>query len=159
MATATREVWSVGIWATLSLAACTGGDLPGHYWDLIVEGTDNQCTGGGANYSDRYEFRALIEGNDLTLAIGDDIFATGIVDGCTFTYSSLVWSAYRDDFEIQWQILGEARVNVGGGGGCVERTDWEGVETFVVSTSEHPDVSAGCTYETQVTGSYLREVQ
>lgn len=147
------------VWISLLLVACGQGQLPGHYWDMIVDGTDNQCTGGGANYREQYQYRVLIEGNDITLAIDDDIFATGLADGCRFDYSSTVWSTYRDNFEIQWQILGTAYVNVGGGGGCIEGTDWEGTETFVITTSTHPDVSSGCTYETELTGTYVEEVQ
>lgn len=141
------------------LSGCGAGDLPGHYWDVVVDGTTNACTGGGANYREEYAYRVIIDGNDISVAIDEDIFATGLVDGCRFDYDSLVWSTYRDDFEIQWQITGTAYVNVGGGGGCVPDRDWEGTETFIVTTSAHPDVSAGCTYETEVTGKYVKEVQ
>jgi hypothetical protein len=141
------------------LGGCGDEELPGLYWDLIVEGTDNQCTGGGANYSQRYEYRVLFEGNDITVAVDEDIFATGTVDGCLLTYSSVVWSSYRENHEIQWQILGSAYVNAGGGGGCVDDTDWQGTETFVITSSDHPSVSAGCTYETEVTGGFTREVE
>lgn len=141
------------------LGGCGSEELPGHYWNLVVKGSDNQCTGGGANFNQEYQYRVLFAGNDITVAIEDDIFATGTVDGCLLNYSSLVWSSFRDNHEIQWQIVGSAYVNAGGGGGCVESTDWQGTETFVITTSEHPDVSAGCTYDTELTGAFVKEVE
>ena len=141
-----------------ALCGCGTAELPGDYWNISMVGADNGCTGGGADYSAEYEYRVLFEGNDITLAIGEDIWATGIVEGCTLSYTSLVWSDYREDLEIEWEILGTSQVNVGGGGGCVDGTDWQGTETFIVTTSAHPDVSPGCAYTLEVTGEYLKNV-
>ncbi|MEQ1502682.1 MAG: hypothetical protein ABMB14_10650 [Myxococcota bacterium] len=146
-------------WCAIPLAcACRTDELPGHYWDVTTDGVENLCTGGGADYHEEFEYRGVFEGNDLTLAIGEDIFATGTIEGCSVSYDSLAWSDYREGKEIKWQIAGTARVNVGGAGGCVEGTDWEGTETFIVTESAHPDVSPGCTYTLNVSGTYLREV-
>lgn len=140
------------------LAACGPGTLPGHYFDVTVSGAQNSCTADPADYNEGYEYRLELAGNDLALAIGDAVFATGTVEGCALSYTSLVWSDYRDDKQIRWQIAGEARVDVSGGDGCVNGgTDWEGTETFVVVDSEHPDVAAGCTYVLDVTGQWLKD--
>lgn len=144
---------------TLGLGACGSEDLPGEYWKVDVTGAENTCTGNGADYSESYEYRVIFEGNDITLAIGPDIWATGIAEGCTLNYTSLVWSDFREDYEIEWEILGTSLVNVGGGGGCVADGDWQGTETFVVDTSEHPDVQPGCTYSLDVTGTFLKTVE
>ena len=144
---------------TFFLVGCGGGELPGQYFDVTANGEENLCTGSGTGYTDKFEYRVVIEGNDLQLAIGEDIFATGTIEGCLLSYTSLVWSDYRDDKEIQWQIVGSARANLGGGAGCVDGTDWEGSEQFVIVTSEHDEVQPGCTYTLGMTGKFLREVE
>jgi hypothetical protein len=144
---------------TFLLAGCGAGELPGQYFDVSASGAENLCTGGGTAYSDKFEYRVVIAGNSLQVAIEDDIFATGTIEGCSLSYTSIAWKDYRDDFEINWQILGTARANLGGGAGCVDGTaDWEGEETFIVITSAHPEVSPGCTYTLDLTGKFLREV-
>lgn len=159
--------WISGVAATLLLGSlgsgCAQGELPGQYFALTLRGAENLCTGNGTGYTDNFEYRLEVDGNDVSVAIGEDIWATGLVDGCTVSYTSLAWSDYRDDgqgnsLEIQWQINGEARVNLGGGGGCVEKDDWEGTETFVITESAHPDVQAGCTYTLDAVGKWEKEV-
>ncbi len=56
--------------------------------------------------------------------------------------------------------MGTARVDAEGGTGCVEdgASDWSGTETFIVTSSEHPDVSAGCTYTLAVDGKFVEKV-
>ncbi len=159
------DFFPVGLCALSLLAGgCGSGELPGHYFDVSLSGAENRCTGDGTGYTETYEYRLELAGNDLVLAIGDAVFATGSLQGCTATYSSLVWSDYREDAdgkdrEITWQIDGSARVDVSGGSGCVEgATDWSGTETFTVLNSEHPDVSAGCTYTLDVSGAWVRDV-
>jgi hypothetical protein len=150
---ALRSGWVVAV------VGCGGKDLPGHYWDVVVTGQDNQCTGNAPDYTEQYEYRVVIAGNDIEVAIGPDVFALGTIEACSVQYSSLAWSDYRDDKEIQWEILGEGRINLGNGAGCVADTDWEGTETFLVTNSAHPDVSSGCTYTLSVTGTYKFEVE
>ena len=143
---------------TFLLAGCGAAELDGQYFDVTANGVENLCTGGGAGYSESFEYRIIIAGNDLQVAIADDIFATGTVEGCSLSYTSLVWSDYRDDKEIEWQIVGSARANLGGGAGCVEGGDWEGTEQFIIITSAHEEVQPGCTYDLAMTGKFLREV-
>jgi hypothetical protein len=45
-------------------------------------------------------------------------------------------------------------VNEGGGSGCVEGADWEGEESFVVLSTDHPDIQPGCSYDLTTSGSY-----
>jgi hypothetical protein len=116
--------------------------------------------GDAADYADNLEYRVSLDINDATLSIGPDVFGTGTLDACGLTYSSLVWTSYRDNQEITWQILGDARIDFDGGDGCADAgTDWVGTETFVVLTSNADDVSAGCTYTVDVTGSFSRTVE
>ena len=142
---------------TFGLAGCGPGELPGDYFQVTVTGAENLCTGDGTDYTENYEYRVMVENTDLTLAIGEDVWATGTADGCHLDYTSLAWSTYREDLEIQWQINGDAMVNLGGGAGCAPQ-DWEGTETFVITESAHPAVKAGCTYTLDVVGKYLRTV-
>lgn len=143
----------------LALAAgCGEGELPGQYWQVDLRGAENLCTGNGTDYAESLEYRVEFAGNDVSIAVGPDVFATGTAEGCSLAYTSLVWSDYRDGHEIQWQILGQARVDVGGGDGCVADFDWQGTETFVITQSAHPDVAPGCTYTLDVTGTWTEEI-
>lgn len=146
------------VFLTFLLAGCGGGELPGMYFSLTAEGQENLCTGGGADHSEKLEYRVLTNGNELQIAIEDDIFATGTIEGCTLSYASVVWADYRDDREIKWQIVGSATANLGGASGCVPDSDWQGTEEFIVVTSEHEEVQPGCTYTMGLSGKFLREV-
>ena len=140
------------------VAACSAEDLPGNYYNVDVNGTENSCTGDGSNYTGSYEYRLEVDVQDIQLSIGEDLWATGSADGCLLTYESLVWEEPIDDYLVKWQIQGSARVNTGGGSGCVEDGDWEGTESFVILVSEHPDIAAGCTYDLDVTGAWFQEI-
>jgi hypothetical protein len=143
---------------TFLLAGCGGGELAGQYFDVTAKGAENLCTGSGTDYTEQLIYRLVVEGNSLQVAVEDDVFATGTIEGCSLSYSSIVWSDYRDEKEIKWQIIGSARANLGGGAGCVPDGDWEGDEQFVVITSEHDEVQPGCTYDLTMTGKFNREV-
>jgi hypothetical protein len=157
MSTASRGAWSLGVALAIG---CGQGDLPGNYFDVALTGSENLCTGGGADYAEKLTYRVEWAGNDVTLAVDDDVWATGISEGCRVDYTSVAWASYRDNYEIQWQINGTARVDAEGGTGCVEdgASDWSGTETFIVTSSEHPDVSAGCTYTLAVDGKFVEKV-
>ncbi len=145
-------------WIAVLAAACGGGDLPGNYYTIDIEGTENSCTDDGADYRGTYEYRLEVDVQDVKLSIGEDLWATGSADGCLITYQSIVWEEPIDDYVVKWQIQGQARVNTGGGSGCVEDGDWAGTESFVILASDHPDIAAGCSYDTDVTGSWLQEL-
>ena len=147
------SLWALG-WAT----ACGGADLPGNYYDVQVAGTANTCTNDAANYQESFVYRLEVELQDASLSIDDDLWAQGSADGCLVTYESIVWEDLIDDYTVKWQILGSARVNVGGGTGCVEGGDWEGTESFVVLASENPTIPAGCSYDLTVTGTWIEEI-
>jgi hypothetical protein len=156
-----RTVRSTAVLALSGLCACGGAELPGHYFDVRLEGAENGCTDEApGSYGEEFEYRLELDVNDATLAIGDDIFATGSLEGCQLNYTSLVWTSYRDNKEITWQIVGQARIDLGGGEGCVVGTsDWDGIEQFVVLSSNADDVSAGCTYDLTAGGTWSREVE
>ena len=144
--------------ALLGTAGCGSADLSGHYWDVTLSGSVNECTD-GANYNERLDYRVVYNGNDVTLYIGEDLFATGRTEGCGISYQSIVWGETRDGYDVKWQIFGAANVEQGGAG-CVDGAlDWSGTETFQITFSEHPDISAGCTYTLDVTGTYTEEIE
>ena len=149
-------LWALALLAA-SAAGCGKGELPGQYFKVTLDGAENLCTGDGTGYHEEYEYRLIVDGTDLSVAIDEDVWALGTVDGCNLSYTSLSWSTYREDLEIQWEILGDAVVNLGGGGGCGDR-DWEGTERYLITESAHPSVEAGCTYTLNVVGAFLREV-
>lgn len=147
--------------ATLILACgCNNEELLGDFWNVTVSGAENLCTGGGTGYSENFEYRLLTEVTAVSLWIGEDNWANGILDGCTVHYDSIAWSDYREGYEIQWTLAGDGLVNVGGqAAGCVEGVDWEGTEVFTVTNSAHPSVQAGCTYTLDVVGTWTHAVE
>src|SRR4051812_46275246 len=90
-------LFSVG--ASLGAVGCKQADLPGDYYGMVLEGAENLCTGNGTGYTQDYEYRLIVDGNDVSVAIDDSVWATGTADGCTVTYDSLAWSDYRDGLE------------------------------------------------------------
>ncbi len=157
MSTASRLLFPLSILS----GACGEGDLPGNYFDLELSGAENLCTGGGADHSESHQYRLVYDGNDITVAIGDSVWATGTTEGCRGDYTSIAWSSLREGYEIQWQIVGTARVDAEGGAGCIEDSgvDWQGTETFIVTTSFHPDVPSGCTYTLDATGRFATKIE
>jgi hypothetical protein len=155
----TPSLRSIGtVVSVLGASACGGGDLPGNYYAVDVAGAANSCTGDGSSYTESYEYRLEVDVQDVKLSIGEDLWAAGSADGCLVTYESIVWEEPIDDYVVKWQIQGQARVNTGGGSGCVEGGDWEGTESFVILVSDHPDIAAGCTYDLDVTGTWIQEL-
>jgi len=140
-------------------AGCATDDLPGSYFDVERVGAQNGCTGNGTNFRERHDYRIEYRGNEVTLAVGPDVWATGIADGCTVTYDSIIWTSQRDGFAIDWQVEGTAVVDKDGGNTCDAQLDWSGTETYVIANSEHPDVSPGCTYTVDVTGKHLQTLE
>ena len=143
------------------VAAC-GGPLPGFYWELDQVVDTDTCHSSPVPADDALlEYRLAFDVNDVTLAIGEDEFAQGSVQGCTIAYSTVVWPDERDGFRIAWQMNGSASISRGGTDGCSigNGTDWDGTETFTVVTSEDPNLQPGCQYTVQLSGSYIQEVQ
>jgi hypothetical protein len=152
--------WILAVPAVLGGLGCGEEELPGQYWDIGVQATENECTANGIGYNEQFEYRVLIDGNDATIAVGEDVFAFGTLDGCNLSYTSIVWTSYPDQYEVKWQISGEAQVNVGGAGGCVEGgSDWVGTERINFNASAHPAIQPGCLYTMDVTGTWVRNVE
>lgn len=141
------------------LGGCAGEELPGSYFDIDRRGAQNRCTGNGTNFAERQDYRVEYRGNEVTLAVADDVWATGFADGCTITYDTIIWTSIRDGFRIDWQLSGTASVDPDGGTTCNPEVDWLGTETFLITNSEHPDVSPGCTYTLDVSGTFTQSVE
>jgi len=139
----------------LAVGGCGEDELPGDVYEVELTGVANTCTAGGANYGETLQYRLELEEQDVRLSIGEDLWAQGTADGCVVSYSSIVWEDEVDGYLVRWQIFGSARVNPAGGSGCVEESDWEGEEQFVVLATDHPDIQAGCTYDIATTGKYV----
>ncbi len=145
--------------ALVPIAGCAAEELPGSYFDVDRTGADNGCTGDGTNFREQHDYRLERRGNEITLAVGDDVWATGLADGCTVTYKSVVWTSQREGFAIDWEVRGEAQVDPDGGTVCDSELDWRGTETYFITNSEHPDVSPGCEYLVQVDGTHIKTVE
>ena len=160
--------WILGVPVLLGGLGCGQEELPGQYWDITVQATDNECTANGIGYNEQFEYRVEIDGNNAIIAVhgsenedDDDVFATGTLDGCNLSYTSTLYTSYPDQSEVKWQITGAAQVNVGGAGNCVDEQglDWAGTEQINFNASAHPAIQPGCLYRMDVTGSWVREVK
>ncbi|MEM6930281.1 MAG: hypothetical protein AAF602_25295 [Myxococcota bacterium] len=139
--------------------ACATDELPGSYFDVDRTGAQNGCTGDGTNFRENLPYRIEYRGNEVTLAVEDDVWATGIANGCEVTYRSIVWTSQREGFAIDWQVSGVAQVDPDGGTTCSPEVDWRGTETYLITNSEHPDVSPGCEYVVDVLGNHTQTVE
>lgn len=140
-----------------ALSGCGSEDLSGQYFNLTLTGRDNGCTDDPVNYTEKLEYRVKIDGQDVEVAVGPDVFAVGVVNGCSIQYESVVWGETIDDFEIRWKLLGSATINPGGGCTTQNGSDWDGIERFEVVSSENPEISPGCEYEVALAGKYTGE--
>ena len=141
-----------------AVSGCAGQDVRGHYWDIKATGVENQCTAAPSNMSEAFEYRVIIDGNDIELAVGENIFAWGTISGSNIVYESAVWNEQRDGNEISWQIIGSAFIDTTEAG-RKQGQGWDGGETFIIVNSADPELAPGCQYITALTGTYLEELK
>lgn len=146
---------------TVLAGGCAGADVRGHYFNLQAKGAQDDCTGASVNYAEKVGYRLVLDGNDLEVAVDEDVFASGMLNGCSIQYESVIWADERDGFELRWQIHGAATVNIGGAESCKPQngTDWDGTEIFEVISSQDPAISPGCEYTLNMSGKYVEEVK
>ncbi len=146
---------------SLLVVGCSADDVRGDYFDVTFKGVTDECSGGPALFDETLEYRVIVEGQGVEVAVGPDVFATGTANGCDISYTSVVWTEERNDFRVSWQIAGFAVVNLGGAQGCPLEggLDWLGEETFEIITSEDPSLRPGCTYTSSAEGVYLETIQ
>ncbi len=142
----------------LTTSACANGDLPGHIFDIAINSSTDECNDPAVNYKESFTYRVLLEGTAATIFIGEDPLATGVLSGCELVYQSTVFTDQREDVLVRWKLLGTATVQLGGGG-CDAGGGWTGEEQIYITESTDPDVPRGCTYYTNLTGSYAGEVE
>lgn len=142
----------------LALIACGQDDLPGHYWELDVSTAADTCNSPAVGYGDSFEYRLEIGVEEVSVAIGPDTFATGTINGCTVEYDSVIWTEQRPAGEVLWTLHGEALAQRGDGA-CGIASDWIGTEVFTIVSSADPAIRPGCTFTTDLTGTYVGEVE
>ena len=160
MQTPMARTWMAALTLALAGSGCSGSDLKGHYWNVTVTGLQDDCTGAQATYSEKFEYRVKIDGQDVEVAVGPDVFATGTANGCFVAYESVVWSESVAEANVRWILSGSATISMGDGS-CrpANGTDWDGTEIFEVVNSETPEMSPGCEYSMQVSGKYQGETK
>jgi hypothetical protein len=144
----------------LSTAACDGSEAPGYYYEVTVTGSDNNCTTDDATtYSETFEYRLeRIGTGDVVVHVGDAVLGTGVLDGCGISYRSTLFTDTRDSQTIRWALTGNAEIALGSSGACASGDGWLGTEAIEISSSTDPTIMAGCVYELDVAGTFLREV-
>lgn len=153
MAMQRARIW-VGLFLAGLTAGCGDSALEGHYFQLNFTGVENGCTAAAPNTTERLEYRVIVEAEDLEIAVGPDVFASGVALGCDLSYNSVIWTEDRNGYEIRWQINGTATYNPGG---CnpANGQDWDGIEVFEVIASDDPELAPGCQYTMLVEGTFL----
>lgn len=138
-------------------SGCGDAALKGDYFLLNFTGVEDGCTGAAPTASERLEYRVIVDAEEVDVAVGPDVFASGTANGCELSYSSVIWTEDREGYEIRWQIKGTATYNPGG---CnpANGTDWDGVEVFEMIASDDPELSPGCEYTMLVEGTFLESL-
>jgi hypothetical protein len=162
----------------LAAIACGGDGPQGFAWDVRVASAFDD--GRQADYfCPDYEwqgwgqtFRYVLDFESgtayTTVAVDADVFAAGQLSGCTLAYDSVVWGQlwedpeFGEDFEIRWQLSGEADIRQGASGGdcgLADGVDWSGKERFDIIYSEHPRITSECWFELLVEGKYVGQIE
>jgi hypothetical protein len=155
-----RFVWLLS--GIAAIAGCnSGGELPGHYWNVTATADVDECNDPTVPYQESFLYRVVFDGQDVEVAIGDDVFATGTTSGCDIVYDTPVWSDARDDgTELRWTLVGSAKMRTDPNACIIEDDkDWSGTEIFEIVYSEDINIPQGCEYELNVTGTYSHEVK
>jgi hypothetical protein len=138
------------------IVGCGDAALPGDLFQISAKGLEDGCTGGNANLSENFEYRVVFDGNNVEIAVGEDVFASGRADGCLISYESVVWQEDRNGKSVNWQILGSATVDVNGSCETGSESDWIGTESFQIVNSEDESLTPGCSYLTELTGKHKK---
>ena len=144
------------------LAGCDSQELPGSYFNVDRAGvavSQGNCAGNVMAFGERLQYRMDLRGNEVTVAVGEDVFAGGFAKGCEITYDTIIWTSVRDGFTIDWQVNGTADVDKDGGTVCNANVDWQGTEVYSIVNSQHPDVSPDCQYTVEVSGRHTKTVE
>jgi hypothetical protein len=154
-----RVLFRNGAWAmAVALSAGCGGDpLTGFIWDVEVIAATDTCNDPPVDYDGprRFDYRLDYAGAQVTLALGEESFASGTIAGCEVGYHSVVWPASKDGYDLKWQLTGDATFRVGGDTcNLPNGVDWSGTETFEIVSSDHPQIEVGCTYTLTLEGTY-----
>ena len=153
----------------LSLIACSNSKIPEDaiFYDITVTTADlEDGLGGGVDechpdstegYEKTFEYALAFDGTKATIYIGEDVFASGTIQGCRLTYSTVVIGGEtEEDGAIKWQLFGSADVDPSEGNACVEGdSDWRGTEAFVIVNSENETLEPGCEYRTNTYGGLV----
>ncbi len=153
---ASSRVVAIACLAVLGNACGPEPFAPDAEWDVTVTGVETDCTDDtSAGFQQTYTYQRLATGSNVELRIEGDVFATGLMAGCTLDYSTPTWIEERDGGDFRWILNGEADFNVYGTSACDvdEPYDWLGEEVITVVESENPDVPEGCTYTFEVFGT------
>ena len=142
----------------VGLIGCSGGNEPGHYWEITAVGVNDTCNGALDAVEDSFTYRLQFDETNVAVAVGPDVFASGEVNGCNVDDESVAWTDDRPGGELTWQIRGSAVAQFGDGACGMSDTDWRGTEAFEIITSADPNISAGCVFEMELTGKYLHEL-
>ncbi len=156
-----RANWFRGGLAAMAmgvLGGCGPEPLPGYLWRVKVVGAEDTCNDPPVDYTDEqtFDYRLEYSGSDVSIAIGEDAFASGTIAGCEIGYHSVVWPAKKDGMDLKWQLTGDATFRNGGTTCNLDvGIDWSGTETFEVVDSDHPNIEEGCTYTLRLEGAYI----
>ena len=150
--------WLASLLLAVACSGCSNG-LDGFVWEVTLTGATDTCNDPTVPYRETFDYVVdLSSPPDVSVGIGDTVFALGSLAGDRIEYSSVIWTDTRDNGELRWQLTGEARFRTGGTTGTLpDGIDWEGEETFEIVDSSVAGIEIGCTYVMEAEGTYEGE--
>ncbi len=126
-------------------------------YDVTVTATDDTCHDTMEPYEERVDYAIFLRGRSADLYVGEQLFATGAIDGCDLSYQTAVYNNdTQSDGNVKWRLFGTATLDRGDDS-CVDgEADWEGEEVFEVVDAPSDTIEPGCTYTLTTTGVVVR---
>ncbi|MFZ5480708.1 MAG: hypothetical protein ACOZNI_28365 [Myxococcota bacterium] len=145
------------------LAACQQSRVPAGalLYEITVTGTEDTChPDAEEGYQETFTYAVALDAAETTIYIDDQVFAIGTIKGCEVEYNTVVIGEETEaDGEVRWQLFGSADFDPGDDS-CVEgENDWFGNETFEIVSTEDETLEEGCTYATEVAGTFKGQVE
>ncbi len=126
-------------------------------YDVTVTATDDTCHDTLVPHEEHVDYALFLRGRSADLYVGEQLFATGAIDGCDLTYQTAVYNNDTTaDGNVKWRLSGSATVDRGDDS-CVDGdADWDGQEVFEVVDAPSDTIEPGCTYTTTTSGVIVR---
>ena len=121
---------------------------------ITVTATKDECHPAATDgYEEKFTYFIALDGSSASIYIDEQLFASGIVSGCSITYQTpIIGEESENDGNIKWQLFGQADFDDGSDACVSGDNDWEGTEYFEIVSTENDTLEPGCEYQTDTVG-------